>query len=293
MKLIVDCNGLGYRYLFGLSDLSHGVSKTGVIFGFLSSLLELAEKFKTDQFVFCWDSRQSYRKLIEPGYKNRPVDPEKKELVESGLNQFALLRKEILPAMGFRNIFMQTGYEADDLIAWTINRCPDSYMIVTGDSDLLQLLREHHLYPVRIWNFRTKAIISVIDFRNKYGLEPWQWSRVKAIGGCQTDDVPGISGVAEKTAIQYLNGSLKEGKIKARIESEEGKATIARCWNLVALPFAGDRPITITGESMVDNEKFYSLDFMDVFRQYGMGSFSEHSAFEKWRKCFNLLPGRA
>lgn len=287
MRLLIDCCGIGYRIAYGMPVLSYDGNNTHIIFGFLNQLLDLAKKFNTNQFIFCWDSRQSYRKEFDSTYKERDFDSTREALIKDARRQFNLLYNDVLPMMGFKNIFMKTGYEADDLIAWFCFRKPDDYMIVSVDEDLLQLLFTGRFYSTRIYDFKKERVITAEEFTSKYGLEPIQWAKVKAMAGCSSDNVPGITGIGKETAIKYLNGNLKDGKAKAKIESAEGKKIIDHCFYLVALPFPGDRPIQI--DDPVD-DKLCSLDFLDTFRQYGFGSFEKNIA--EWRNIFKLARGR-
>ena len=228
--------------------------------------------------------------MFDPDYKKRPADPAKQALIDDARRQFNLLYKDVLPMMGFQNVFMQTGYEADDLIAWLCYRRPDDYMIVSADEDLLQLLSTTRFYATRIWDFKKDRIITEEDFLNKYGgIKPIDWAKVKAMAGCSSDNVPGIAGVGQETAIKYLHGNLKDGKAKEKIESAEGRQTIDRCFYLVALPYPGDREIVIP--EIIDDE-LYSLDFRDAFQKYGCGSFISGNNFEEWREAFHLVSGR-
>ena len=253
-------------------------------------MLHLAEKFETNEFVFCWDSRQSYRKLFDENYKanRQDISPEKKKEIALAHKQFDELRNEILPTMGFNNIFMRTGYEADDLIAFTVSRHPENYMIVSGDNDLLQLLSNHKACPIKIYNLSKKVIITQDDFTKKYGIKPFDWIKVKAMGGCSSDGVKGIPGVGEESAIKYINGVLKEGAIKTKIETVD-RNYLALCFILVSLPFPGDRPINI---KEIVPDKLYSLNFMDVLRKYGCSSFTSADGFDRWKKAFKLTQGR-
>jgi 5'-3' exonuclease len=290
MKLIIDCCGIGYKIAYGMPALSFNGSNTHIIFGFLRQILVLAEKFNSNQFIFCWDSRQSYRKMFYPGYKNRPGDPSKADLIADAHRQFNILRDDILPTMGFRNVFMNTGYEADDLIAWICMRQPDDYLIVSGDEDMLQLLEDGRgRYEVKIYDFKKERIITKADFVGKYGFEPMKWADVKGLAGCSSDTVPGIAGVGEETAVKYINDCLKDGKIKEKIDSPEGKNAYQMSFHLVALPYPGDRPINVPE---IAEDKLYSLDFMDAFRQYGCGSFATGSTFQQWKDAFKLVAGR-
>ena len=111
--VIIDCNNLCYiqRHAFG-TDLSYDEEQTGIMWGFLHRLYDYAKQFETRRFLFCWDSRKSYRKLEYPEYKahrHNVVKP--KGVLESDrriYSQFDKLRKEILPAIGFKNIYHHT-----------------------------------------------------------------------------------------------------------------------------------------------------------------------------------------
>ena len=283
-NLIIDCNNLAYSSFYIFKNLNYLEKKTGVIFGFIQQILSLAKKFESTNFVFCWDSKKSYRKLIYSEYKaNRRKELSNEENADLKLayNQFAELREKILLEMGFNNVFMQTGYEADDLIAKVVlDNQNKKNIIVSTDQDLYQLLQ----YSVSIHNIRTKKIFLWKDFANKYNAAPNLWVRVKAIAGCSTDNVIGVKGVGEMTAIKYLQDKLQEGKIKNRIESQEGQAIIKRNIELVVLPFQGRKKLRIDFQKNdLSKEKF-----IEVFMQYGFSSLLKKEVVENWSKVFNF-----
>jgi DNA polymerase-1 len=288
MKLVIDSLSLAYRSVYSMPELSFNKNPVSVLYGFMLQLLKLAEKFNTNQFIFVWDSRKSYRKMECSTYKQREITDDKKELIEKARIQFENLRKDVLPSMGFKNNYIQPGYEADDLIAFIIFRFPEEYTIVSKDEDLFQLLYSGRKgCSVQLYNLT--SIITEFDFKRIYGIEPRKWCDVKGLAGCPSDTVPGIPGVGKDTAIKYLTGILKDGKTKDKIESEEGKKIFRDCFKLVALPYVGE--ISIDVKNPVEDD-LYSLDFVDTFRKYGFNSFVEDDNFEKWRKAFNLERGR-
>lgn len=283
-NLIIDCNNLAYSSFYIFKNLNYLEKKTGVIFGFIQQILSLAKKFESTNFVFCWDSKKSYRKLIYPEYKanrRKELSNEEKADLKLAYNQFAELREKILLEMGFNNVFMQTGYEADDLIAKVVlDNQNKKNIIVSTDQDLYQLLQ----YSVSIHNIRTKKIFLWKDFANKYNAAPNLWVRVKAIAGCSTDNVIGVKGVGEMTAIKYLQDKLQEGKIKSRIKSQEGQAIIKRNIELVVLPFQGRKKLRIDFQKNdLSKEKF-----IEVFMQYGFSSLLKKEVVENWSKVFNF-----
>lgn len=289
MKLLVDANNVGYAALFALGDLSFNGMETGVVFGFLSRVLRLTKVFDTDEFIFCWDSRQRYRNLIYPDYKEnrkKKLIGKKADDFRAAFEQFNLLRKVILPRMGFRNVFHQAGYEADDLIAWTVARFPDKNVIISNDSDFWQLLYEHRKCYVRTYDIRKKKLFTCGDFvKGWYGLTPDRWAEMKAIMGDTSDGIKGVPGIGPVNAVKYIKGAL-DGEKRRLVDLKRNKKIVRRNLHLIALPFSGLKPIEIE----VKREVFYSMDFMDVFNEFGFSSFL--SGFDRWRSAFHLQSGR-
>lgn len=202
--LLIDSNYLCHRARYTIGGLRYKDIPTGVIYGFLNQLFLLAKKTIPDEIVFVWDSRYSIRKERYSFYKEkRGIEEPDQELIEA-YEQFNQLRDEILPRMGFVNNFIAKGYEADDVIAKIVQNQDNKYIIATSDDDLLQLLD----YCV-IFNLGKNKFIDRKYFIDKNGIEPKQWVEVKKIAGCSGDNVPGVQGVGEKTAIKYLTGVLK------------------------------------------------------------------------------------
>lgn len=277
-KLIIDCSFLCYRTFYALGGLEYQGKDTDIVYGFLSQIYKLSKDFNSDEFIFCWDSEKSYRKLIYSEYKSN----RKKEGKEKFYKGRDLLKEEILSLMGFKNSFFQTGYEADDLIAELVYRQPNNYIIVSADSDLWQLLCDGRYHSVKMYNFKT--MFDAEAFHKCYGVNPIRWYDVKAITGCDSDDVEGLEGIGVKTAIKYL---LRKASDRATEKINQNTEIIDRNRNLVALPFVGKKPIKL---NKVKEESLYKLNFYDVFQKYGFGSFIKN--FSQWEERFNLLDGR-
>ena len=246
----------------------------GTIYGFLNSVLDIFQQFKktpnlcTDldasEMVFIWDSRVNERKTIYfEEYKIKRAD-KRKELTkeeEAALydmfDQAEELRTEILPDLGFKNIFIQEGKEGDDILGSIVlddEYIYDDFIMVTSDKDMYQLLSPNCSF----YNSR-KGLYTYHDFREEWGIVPEQWIDVKAIGGCVSDCVPGVPGVAEKTVCQYLNNELKETSKKYQaITSEYGRAVANFNRVLVELPFPGTDFFDITSSSL-NRDHFFEL----------------------------------
>lgn len=284
--LVVDSNCLGHISKHAMRGLSSGDKATGVIFGFLGQLLRLAIRFDTNWFVFAWDSRKSWRKRVYPQYKANRVRPgailEEIEERILAFKQFVELRQHVLPKMGFGPVLQRPGYEADDIIASVVQNTQfGTNIVVSTDHDLYQLLDYCSIY-----NPITKKIITKSGFVLENGIEPKSWATVKAVAGCFGDNVGGVLGVGDKTAIKFINGSLL-GKTKAykNITSREGQAIIERNRKLVTLPYPGldafyFTPVDFMGE-------FREQDFVDICMEYGFKSFLRN--IEEWKTAFRMV----
>ena len=245
--LVIDCDYLCHRAHWSMRDelSAEDGSATSVVFGFLSTVLWMQDRFDASHVVFCWDVGESLRKKILPQYKgNRRRDSKNaspEERHEARRQRKALrrqthkLRIDILNDLGYENVLYKPGYEADDWIAATCRSIQyswpmDDVFIISADYDLLQCLA----HGVNLYSPATKKVWTLREFVKTYKLGPSQWLEVKAIAGCSTDNIPGVPGVGEKTAIKYVNGELKGNKVD---DIEEAEALIERNKELVELPF--------------------------------------------------------
>jgi len=285
MKIVVlDSNYLCYRALHTTGGLSYKNIKTGVIYGFLNQLLTIAGQTRPDSVVFAWDSRQSKRREICPSYKNRKhrSDPVEAEEMRDVFKQFRTLRKEVIPNIGFDDIFKFRGLEADDIIAQMVmdERYKDhEFTVVTGDDDLLQLLDYCRIYhPMKLeWKDRDWFIKS-------YGIVPQKWTMVKQMAGCTSDNVKGISGVGEKKAIQYLTGKMSpNSKIYSRIESKESQFIINRNKELVCLPFKGTPKVDLS-ESEV---RVHMRRLRRICKELGIRTLISPDKHDEWEAYLN------
>jgi len=263
--------------------LSTDEMRTEVIFVFLQKTLTLARRFNTNKFVFAWDSRKSFRQKLYPKYKaNRhktDYSDDEKFFNRMTHDQFSVIRRRILPEMGFVNNFIQTGYEADDIIAGIChNETSDECVIVSTDTDLYQLIRNN----ISQFNHITNKRFFVVDFQKKWGIAPYDWGMVKAIAGCSTDNVKGIKGVGEKTAIKFIKGELGK-KTKTFANIKNGYDTIVkRNIPLVVLPMDG--AVTFP----IKEDELHISKFLSVFKQLEFQSFLKKENMKKWQEAFGL-----
>lgn len=277
--LILDVSCLVYRSFYAMGDLSYNGARTGGVFGLFRDIQTLQEIYPGGRFVFCFDVGRSLRKQVFPAYKSaraklrEDMDQEKREALSEVQNQLTRLRTKYLPYMGYRNVFYQEGYEADDVIAsvcltltsdaW-MDRVDvrDSVVVVSSDSDLYQLLA---IPNVSIWNPRTRKVYTWKTFAEDYGLSATKWARVKAIGGCSSDNIPGVPGVGEKTAIKFLRAELHSGSEKFKRITNAQK-DIEFYFKLTKLPYPG------TDEFVLRDDAVTNRRWRKAMERLGMAS---------------------
>jgi hypothetical protein len=271
-------------------DLTHDSLHVEVIFGFLKQLLMICKRFRNvDNYIFCWDSSTSKRKESYPEYKAKRINKEKTEEEEKfdkiTMDQFKVLRRHVIPKMGFVNNFIQHKFESDDIIASIILDNPDDdWLLITSDQDMYQLLWT----GLNIYSLHTRQLMYEQKFREKFYIKSQQWAMAKAIGGCATDEVEGIKGVSDPAksdrslALAYIRGDLKKGKVYDRIKSAEGQRIIKRNLPLVLLPYKGTNKFDIKRSSL------WRKDFRDTFESYDFRSMLKESEFRMWETILNL-----
>jgi DNA polymerase-1 len=278
--IVMDCSAIGYSNAHTLKGLKAGEVETGVIFGFLSTILTLSETFKTNHFVFCWDSKGSLREEVFPEYKAKRKEKrksgteEEKQFYGSVKSQLSKLEKQILPQIGFRNSFSQPGFEADDLIADIVMGYDDCLM-VTSDEDMFQMLDYADMYkPVK------KELWNTLLFRKTYGIPPAKWVDVKSVGGCTSDEVPGVPGIGEGRALKYLKGELKPNSM-ALTNIITNTDIIDRNRKLVTLPYPG------TPENILNRDKFHIEELVKIAEEYWIDSFLSRIGLARWQNFFD------
>jgi DNA polymerase I len=284
--VLVDGNYLAYFIRHSnLMNLSYSSAQTGVIFGFLRHLLVLATSLNTTKIAIAFDSKRSVRKMVYKEYKatrsyyktdlDKEIDRMMWEQVED--------LQDLLPSIGFVDVYKVPGYEADDIAGVFALRKLDNgaeLVIVSEDSDLFQLLKE----DVSLYSLRKKSFFRKGDFEKKYDIEPKYWDMVKAIGGCSVDNVKGIEGIGEKRAIAYLNGKLV-GSMKERIKKSQD--IINRNINLVKLPHVGivDHITTIPTDE-VKEVRLEVGEFENLCKTLGFYTFLKDDNYSRWIRVF-------
>ena len=208
--MVIDGNSIINRAYHGIRSLSnHEGTPTNAVYGFLSTLFKQQDEERPDRTVVCFDVKEkTFRHLKFDTYKatRKPMDEE--------LAVQMPIVKEVLDALGIVRCEM-AGYEADDLlgtISRRANEHGDECVVLTGDRDSLQLAGGGTV--VRLVKSSqgktTYTSYTTEKFREEYGFDPIRLIDLKSLMGDSSDNIPGVKGVGEKSAMQLLHdfGSL-------------------------------------------------------------------------------------
>ena len=204
--LLVDGNSLTYRAFFALpTDMATASGQvTNAVFGFTSMLAYVLDEHEPEGILVAFDRPEpTFRHEAEPSYKAQ------REAAPDILRQQMGLVREVLEALGIQTID-QAGWEADDLIATAVDRLVErgkSVTIVTGDRDSYQLVNDATDVKV-MYNKRGVSDYALYDedgIEDKTGVRPDKYVEYAALRGDNSDNLPGVPGVGEKTAAKLIN----------------------------------------------------------------------------------------
>ncbi|MEI4769303.1 DNA polymerase I [Psychrobacillus sp. FJAT-51614] len=236
--LLLDGNSLAYRAFFALPLLSneHGIH-TNAVYGFTLMLQKIMEEENPTHMLVAFDAgKTTFRHSTFGEYKGgrQKTPPELSE-------QFPYVRK-LIDAYGIKRYELEM-YEADDIIGTLCKQADEKgqqVIVVSGDKDLTQLATENTtVYITR------KGITDIEKYtpehvEEKYGLTPLQIIDMKGLMGDASDNIPGVPGVGEKTAIKLLKehgsvenlyqalGSVSGAKLKEKLMANEEQAKMSK-----------------------------------------------------------------
>lgn len=211
--MIIDGKSVFYRgyYAMGALSTSDG-TPTGGIYGFAAIAMEIVRKLDPTKVVVAWDSRSSTakRKEVYPEYKAGRTKPG-----DDFYAQIPLL-EELVKALGWSFVECED-YEADDIIGTLALQADEltakasseddewETYIVSSDLDMLQIVDENtRMYRI-LKGFSQLEELDVAAVEAKYGIKKAQFLDLKALKGDASDNIPGVPGVGEKTAVRLLN----------------------------------------------------------------------------------------
>ncbi len=235
--MLIDGNSIAYRAFFAMPPLTNSAGlHTNAVFGFTTMLLKLLDEHKPTHVLVAFDAgKVTFRHEGYSEYKGgrQKTPPELSE-------QFPVL-KELISSFGIAQ-YELNGYEADDIIG-TLTKKADEQgvpaIVVTGDKDMLQLASEGVTVAVTRKGVSEVELYTPETIGEKYGLKPVQIIDLKGLMGDASDNIPGVPGVGEKTALKLLHehGTVEQvldnldklkGKLKENIENHREDAVMSK-----------------------------------------------------------------
>ena len=307
MKLMVlDGNSIVNRAHYGVGKTRLLTTRQGLftnaIYGFVTMLQKLLDEEKPDAVCVAFDRREpTFRHKADDTYKaNRKGMPDE-------LAQQMIPLKEVLDAMSIPR-YELSGYEADDLIGTVSRRCEaDGWdcVIATGDRDSLQLITPHT--RVRLLTGKGDAARNFTEesFRAEYGFDPIHMIDLKALAGDSSDNISGVPGIGEKTAMSLVQtyGSIDE--IYRSIDSVElrpsflcklkdGEAAARHSYWLATI--VTDAPLDFTPEDNLRKpfkpelyDLFLKLEFQKLIDKYHLSPAHETEAMPTHNATVEIL----
>ncbi|WP_134699909.1 DNA polymerase I [Ammoniphilus sp. YIM 78166] len=219
--VVIDGNSIANRAFYALPPLSNANGMhTNAVFGFTTMLLRVLDEQKPSHLLVAFDAgKVVFRHQEYKDYKGG------RQKTPSELSEQFPYMKELLDAFGIVRYELE-GYEADDIIGTLTKQADEegvSTVIVTGDKDMLQLVSD------RVHVALTRKGISEVEWftpesiEQKYGLKPQQIIDLKGLMGDASDNIPGIPGVGEKTALKLLHEFQSVENVLANVEGVSGK----------------------------------------------------------------------
>ena len=202
--LVIDGNSIANRAFYGIKLLTTKDGRyTNAIFGFLNIMNSLLRECEPDEVAVAFDLKHpTFRHEMYDGYKGT------RHAMPDELAQQMPILKELLTDLGYRQVSAK-GWEADDILGTLAAACEarrDDCFLATGDRDSLQLVSETTTVLLATSAMgRSKTETMDLDaIHKKYGIEPKQLIEVKSLMGDTSDNIPGVKGIGEKTAMTLV-----------------------------------------------------------------------------------------
>ena len=268
---IIDASAYIHRAYHAIRPLTTSTGiPTNAVYGFIKLINKIKNEQKPDYIAVCFDHpSKNFRHQLSPVYKAN-----RKQIDEDLIKQMPIARESV-KAMNLAS-FEMAGFEADDVIGTVAKKAEKEgikVVIVTGDKDLFQLVNDN----IHIWNESKNIMFDKQKVFEKYGLYPDKIVDMLSLMGDNCDNVCGVKGIGEKTAVKLINtyGSVEniianadsiKGKISQAIKDGANDVLLSK--KLVQLEL--NVPIDVSIENMKFNDNLFETaqDFLQKYELY-------------------------
>lgn len=268
---IIDASAYIHRAYHAIRPLTTSTGiPTNAVYGFIKLVNKIKNEQKPDYIAVCFDHpSKNFRHQLSPIYKAN-----RKQIDEDLIKQMPIARESV-KAMNLAS-FEMAGFEADDVIGTVAKKAEKEgikVVIVTGDKDLFQLVNDN----IHIWNESKNIMFDSQKVYEKYGLYPDKIVDMLALMGDNCDNVCGVKGIGEKTAVKLINtyGSVEDiianaDSIKGKISQaiKDGANDVLLSKKLVQLEL--NVPIDVSVENMKFNDNLFETaqEFLQKYELY-------------------------
>ncbi|BCA55034.1 DNA polymerase I [Nitrospira sp. KM1] len=265
---LIDGSAYVYRAFFALPPLNNSRGmQTNAVYGFTTTLMKIIREHKPDGLGVVFDEPgPTLRHEAFKAYKaQRPPMPD-------GMQSQIPYIHRVVAAFAMPVVKL-AGYEADDLIGTLARRAEQagySVVIVTGDKDMLQLLTPH----TRIFDPVKNKWLAETECRERFGVEPGRVVEIMGLMGDSTDNIPGVKGIGEKTAIKLIAqfgtidallqrlDDVTPARMKALLSEQADNARLSRSLAMIDV----NSPVEFD-PSLFDLKPSHTEQLRDLFRE--------------------------
>jgi DNA polymerase-1 len=277
---LIDGNSLINRAFYALPPLTNAAGQpTNAVYGLTNMLLRLMEDYSPDQILVAFD-------LSGPTFRHEQFEEYKAHRtgMPDDLRSQIPVMKELLDKMGIRRIELQ-GYEADDLLGTAAKqgeREGCKVFVVTGDRDAFQLISPQTAVLFTKRGITETELVDEEKLLKDYGVTPSQVIDLKGLMGDSSDNIPGVPGIGEKTALKllasyksiegvYANLGELKGKLKENLTNYERQAYLSK--ELATIRTDAPLEIDLSERAEMDREAV-----LEMFQHLGFKSLVERLA---------------
>lgn len=279
--IIIDGNSIFYREFYAL-PVTMKNSKgqpTNAIYGFTNLLLKVIKEYKPTHIAISFDvSHHTFRNDLYSEYKAT-----RKPMPDELRSQLAPL-KHLLELMGIKYVEKQ-GLEGDDIVGTLSKKFKVETIIITGDRDTFQLIDDTTVVYMNKKGLTDVRVMDEAQMFKDYGVTPDEFVYVKSLAGDTSDNIPGVRGIGEKTALELvkkyknldnLYNHIDEIKGATKVKLEECKENAYLSYRLAKINTEVDLDCTL------DDFKYqlpFSNEVVEFFKEFGFKSLLSKTEF--------------